>query len=104
MGESCALHLYVRNKDGEEVASKLFDNLVECCSTRTEAKKMYNALNSEEFKNFAIGQGVTIDEETGELDFDSLFANGLRDWIDNESYQRKIMRQYGFLNNDGTTI
>lgn len=104
MGESCAIAVYVKGTDGQITVSKLFKDLLEVCDSRSDAKKYYNVFIGEEFKKYAIEKGVKVDEQTGELDFDSLFANGFRELLNQQYYKEKIAKDNGFRNRDGSTI
>ena len=70
-GESCVFKPTVRNKQGEEVNSKLFDSLLHFSSNDREfAKKFYFVGTNEDFLRANAGK-IKLDEN-GEITFNSL--------------------------------
>lgn len=81
---ACSLSLYIKDKNGEDVKSKLYDDLVKSTEVRGTANKIYNAITSDNFKNSPMYQTLDFDEN-GEPTFESLYNNGLKEILTNET-------------------
>ena len=91
---SCSMYAVIKDKNGNNVESKLHEALVGAFKSYDEANRYYNAITSPEFKNTEIYKSLEFDEY-GEPTFESLYNNGMFYLIDASKLARSKQKEIG---------
>lgn len=98
---SCKMGVVITNGKGEQVMSKLFQSLVSAARNGSTAKRLYNLVTSDDFKNLDLYKNLVFDEN-GEPTIESLMDNGLKKYIDTDKLNRAYTIQLGGI--EGTNV